>query len=455
MKTILLTGGTGLIGKELGLQLSRKGYRIIGISRNIKKAALQAPYPAQWIECDLEKTVPALNSYDFHGVIHLAGEGIADQSWSAAQKEKILKSRSEGTKNLVAALSSQKNLEFCIGASAIGIYKPTSGDEAAIESSPMDNGFLSKVTQEWEHAYSGFITSTRTILFRIGVVLSTNGGALPKMLFPAQIFASSKLGNGKQWMSWIHIDDLIRAFIFAAESKDVRGTYNLVAPQPSQQKEMAALIAKNIGAFNGPPVPGFMLKLLLGEQAGLVVTSLKVSSQKLIDAGFKFQYTNLASALADILKMWNNGHAVKTFKQFFPLPREKVFGFFKDAYNLQKITPPSLDFNVLHMSTPEIQEGTLITYKLKIHGVPVQWKTLIETWEANKRFVDTQIKGPYSLWHHTHTFEDLGNGTLMTDQIIYKLPLGLLGRTTAQAFVDSDVDKIFNFRRDSVGQYLN
>jgi ligand-binding SRPBCC domain-containing protein len=255
-------------------------------------------------------------------------------------------------------------------------------------------------------------------------------------------------------MSWVHIQDVVGAMVFAMETAAMNGVYNLVAPETARQKKIAQVIANQLNSFYGPPVPQFMLKLILGEQAGLALNSLNVSSQKLVSGGYKFHFSNVDAALQDLLSNWKNGVAVKTYQQYFPLPKEKVFAFFADAKNLEHITPKTLHFKITKMSTERIQKDTLIDYKLKIHSVPARWRTHIQTWEPNTSFSDTQLKGPYSLWHHTHSFEQLGTGTLMTDIVRYKLPAGLMGRLTAQAWVDSDVEKIFAYRRETVGALI-
>lgn len=447
---ILLTGATGLIGKKIGLELVKKGHTLFAITRNIEKAKLTSPFPAQWIQCDLQKDTLApgtLSSID--GVIHLAGENVGESQWSKEQKKNILESRTMGTKNLISSLPISR-LQFFISASAIGFYGAS--ETPATEGTALGHGFLAEVTAAWENETLKIETPCRVCIFRIGVVLSTDGGALPKMLFPAQIFASSKLGSGQQWLSWIHIDDVVASFAQAVESKTYNGIYNLVAPNPCRQKDIAQNIASQIGAFRGPPIPALFLKLILGEQASLALNSLNVSSQKLLEAGFVFQYPTLTSALKNILQNWKNGIAVKTYQQYFDLPKEKIFPFFAEAQNLETITPKSLHFKITKMSTATIIKNTLIDYSLKIHGFPVYWRTQIETWNPPHSFTDTQTKGPYKLWHHTHSFEDLGHGTLMTDTIKYKLPLGLAGRFAAQAFVDNDIENIFNYRRDVVGR---
>lgn len=449
---ILLTGATGLIGKKVGQLLVKNGHTVFAVSRNVEKAKLEAPYPAVWIQADLEKEKLPLSAPEkIDGVIHLAGENVGERSWTQNQKERILNSRTQGTRNLVASLHLDK-LPFLISASAIGYYG--SSPDWADENSPAGTGFLSDVTVAWEKEFKDVCADCRICLMRVGVVLSTEGGALPKMVYPAQVFASSALGSGKQWMSWIHIEDVARAFVFAAENRNMNGTYNVTAPEAVRQSTMAQMIAEKLAAFNGPAVPTLALRCLLGEQASMVLASLRVSSQKLEKAGFEFQFPQLSEALGNLLDDWKDGYTVKKFEQYFDIPKEKLFRFFSVAENLEKITPEFLNFRIRKKSTEKIESGSLIDYTLKVHGLPLKWQTKIESWNPPHSFVDSQIKGPYSHWHHTHSFEDLGNGTLMKDTVRFKLPLGLPGRLAALAFVDKDVNGIFSHRRSSVLKYL-
>lgn len=449
---ILLTGATGLIGSQLGIELVKRGHTLFAVTRNRKKAQQSAPFPATWIECDLQtQTLPREALKNINGVIHLAGENVGESKWSEQQKKNILDSRTLGTKNLIDSLQGL-DLQFFSSASAIGYYG--TNNEGATEQTTVGSGFLSEVTDAWEKEVLKLKNAKRLCIFRIGVVLSTEGGALPKMLFPAQIFASSALGSGQQWMSWVHIADVVKAFAESTESENMTGLFNLVSPNPCQQKTLAQGIARELKAFNGPPVPGFVLSLMLGEQASLATNSLKVLPQSLLKIGFQFLHPDLSAALADILSGWQNGVSVKYFRQYFDIPVDKVFPFFAEAQNLEKITPDFLHFRILKMSTEQIEKGTLLDYSIKVHGIPLKWRTQIETWNPPQSFTDTQLKGPYSLWHHTHSFESLGQGTLMTDTVRYKLPLGQLGRLAAQAIVNNDVEKIFAYRRQVVSQYL-
>jgi uncharacterized protein len=138
------------------------------------------------------------------------------------------------------------------------------------------------------------------------------------------------------------------------------------------------------------------------------------------------------------------------FEQWIPASIKEVFSFFSNASNLEKLTPGWLNFRILSQSTPQIQAGTLIEYQLKLHGIPFTWKTLIEEWIPEKQFVDTQLKGPYSLWHHTHTFEEKDGGVLMIDKIRYQVPLGILGHLVAGNYVKKDITRIFDYRKEVI-----
>jgi len=151
-----------------------------------------------------------------------------------------------------------------------------------------------------------------------------------------------------------------------------------------------------------------------------------------------------------MLSLFSSDDHVLEVQQWIPRTIEEVFPFFCDEKNLEKLTPPNLNFQVLGKDTPTVKAGTLIEYKLKLYGIPFYWRTLIESWDPGKSFVDTQLKGPYVKWHHTHTFISKDGGTLMTDRVIYRLPMGVLGDLVAGWFVDREVSSIFEYRRQVV-----
>ncbi len=184
--------------------------------------------------------------------------------------------------------------------------------------------------------------------------------------------------------------------------------------------------------------------------ADIVLNSQKVDCVKLESFGFQFRYPKLQAAFEEITAPLQNGEQEFFSEQWLPLSPKEIFPYFSDEKNLEELTPEFLNFKVLKKSTPEIQKGTLIDYQLSLHGVPMKWRTLIAEWEPDSRFVDTQLKGPYKKWHHTHEFVKLGKGTLLRDRVIYSLPGGTIGQWLAGWKVGKDVQKIFNYRRAAI-----
>ncbi len=453
---ILITGATGLIGQELGLELFKRGHHIFVVSRNRKKALLQLPFPCEVIEGDLSEKRLIHSSLDsIDAVVHLMGEGVAEKRWSKLQKSKIFDSRVLGTRNLVNSFTQNPPPVF-VSASAIGIYGDA-GDQELNEFSDPAESFLADVCVSWEKEIDSLSEKgkSRIVKFRLPPVLARQGGALKKMRPAFQAGVGGRLGTGQQWMSWIHIQDVVKAFSAAVEEEKFEGVYNLTAPEAVTNSEFSKVICDVIKRRMGPPIPAFILKTMFGEMSQVILASQKVKPQRLLDMKYEFLYPNLQSALADLLKFQNQGEEVFEAKQYLPLDINQVFDFFSEAKNLETITPPDLKFNIVGMSTPQIQKGTLIDYKLKIQGVPVRWRTLIEQWNPPYLFVDQALKGPYQFWYHTHRFEKLGEGTLMIDEVRYVLPLGRLGWLAAYHKVTSDIHKIFDFRRKTVAESMD
>jgi ligand-binding SRPBCC domain-containing protein len=182
----------------------------------------------------------------------------------------------------------------------------------------------------------------------------------------------------------------------------------------------------------------------------IILASSRIVPEKTKGVGFKFKFEKVESALGDIFKFEKNGEREFFTRQFIPQNQNEVFKFFSNENNLERLTPPFLNFKVLKKSTPEIQNSTLIDYSLKIHGMPVKWKTEILNWKPPVSFIDQQLRGPYKKWHHTHSFESFAGGTLMTDRVIYKLPFGFIGQLAAGCMVEGDIKKIFNYRRQEI-----
>lgn len=299
MSVILIAGGTGLVGQHLSRLLQSAGHEVIHLSR---KPALEAPFPAYvW---DVDKGVldeRAILRADV--IINLAGAGIADRNWTPSRKKEIIDSRVRSAALLLKALQrTGKKPSAYLSAAAVGYY----GDRGAAwmhETDSPGSGFLSESCIAWENAIDTVRqTGVRTVAFRIGIVLSTLGGALEKMLLPLKIMGNTYFGDGSQYYSWIHIDDLCRAFLFAIENPAIEGVYNAVSPHPLTNKELAyALAEAHGGGVLTLPAPAFALRLIFGEMADTILNSTRVSPDKILQAGFVFQFPDILPALKDLL----------------------------------------------------------------------------------------------------------------------------------------------------------
>jgi uncharacterized protein len=300
MRTVLIAGGTGLVGTRLSEILRSRGYKVLHLSR---KQNLEAEFPAYaW---NVEKGTiddTALTQADY--IINLAGAGIADKRWSASRKKLIIESRTQSTA-LLGRYIKEKSLKIkaYLSASAIGYYGDRN-DDIMTEESLAGNGFLVESTVKWEKYVNDIsVLNIRTIVLRIGVVLTTKGGALEKMLISFWFRMAVYFGNGKQWFSWIHIEDVCNMFVWAIENEKIQGTYNAVAPVALTNYDLteAISIAKG-GGYMMMPTPAFALRLAMGEMADVVLNSTRVSSQKVENQGFRFQFREIIPALRDLFK---------------------------------------------------------------------------------------------------------------------------------------------------------
>jgi uncharacterized protein (TIGR01777 family) len=293
---ITITGASGFIGRRLTKLLSANGHTLHVLSRH---AGADLPPNVRFSVWDvLTGAPPEASLRDAEVVIHLAGEPVA-QRWTAEAKRRIRESRVAGTRNLVETLGKLSHRpRALICASAIGYYG-SRGDEILTEASAPGSGFLPEVCLAWEREAAGAEQlGMRVVRLRTGVVLARHGGALARMLPPFRMGVGGRLGNGRQWMSWIHLDDLCEMFRFAAE-EEVRGVMNGVAPYPVINADFTRALAAALKRPAIFPVPSIALRLLFGEMAEVLLASQRVSPKGADEAGFRFRYPQLAAALAD------------------------------------------------------------------------------------------------------------------------------------------------------------
>ena len=297
MRKVIITGGTGLVGKRLSELLKQHGYKVNILCRNPKKTD-----EYKW---NVEEGY--MDESAFEGteiIVHLAGAGVADQRWTDSRKKEIIDSRVASTRLLFKYLSKKTHaIKSFISASAVGYYGDRK-NELLTEDDSAGTGFLAEVCRLWEQEADTIGTLNIPVSkIRIGIVLSKDGGALPKLDFPVKFGIGAYIGNGKQYVPWIHIDDLCNMFIHLIHHPEANGIYNACAPDIKTNREMSATIAQVLRRpFIPFPAPAFVIKTVMGEMATMLLMSNNCSSKKIIDTGFDFQYPTLNLALENIYR---------------------------------------------------------------------------------------------------------------------------------------------------------
>lgn len=304
MQTVVITGGTGFVGKNLTQKLIAKNYKVIILSRNKTIQSQQQNVSFAYWNVDeqlIDET--AIENADF--IIHLAGAGIAEKRWTKKRKQEIIDSRTKSSNLLITTLKKINHKpKAIISASAIGWYGENKNDIPFTENNLPANDFLGNTCKQWEDSISKAQTlGIRVVKLRTGIVLSKYGGALKEFIKPIKWCIAPILGSGKQIISWIHIDDLCNQYMYAMEHEKLQGSYNAVAPTTINHKNfMLALAQKIKGKFYMPiHVPTFLLKIILGEMSIEILKSTYVSSKKIEQSGFQFQYKTIQEALENLL----------------------------------------------------------------------------------------------------------------------------------------------------------
>ena len=299
MKT-LVTGGTGMVGPRLLRMLDQP----VILSRNPERARETVGHLAgRIIRWDPMAGPPPAEAFaGVEAVFHLAGESVAEGRWTAAQKARIRDSRVVGTRNLVQGIAQVSDRpRVLVSASAVGYYGDR-GEEELTESASPGRDFLADVCVAWEkEALAAEKLGVRVVTERTGIVLGAGGGALAKMLTPFKLGAGGPLGNGRQWMPWVHVSDLARLYLHAAEHESIRGPMNAVAPHPVRNSEFTKALGRQLRRPAFMPAPYLGLRLLFGEFAQVLFASQRVVPQVALDTGFTFQYPDIAAALKEIL----------------------------------------------------------------------------------------------------------------------------------------------------------
>jgi uncharacterized protein len=296
---IVIAGGSGFIGRKLTEALLAQGHQIVILTRREQPSTGNITY-VKWLA---QNSAPEKEIGSADAVINLAGVSINDGRWTENHQKQIYESRMTATDELLRMIAAlEEKPSALINASAIGIYPAaleTTYTEASVETA---SDFLGKTVQDWENkAKQVEKTGIRAVLLRFGVVLGNEGGALPLMVLPYKLFAGGTVGSGQQWVSWVHVSDVVRAITFALKNENIRGPVNVTSPSPLRMEEFGRTIGSVLHRPHWLPVPSFAMKLALGKKSTLVLEGQHVRPEVLLREGFEFKYPTLNHALEDLL----------------------------------------------------------------------------------------------------------------------------------------------------------
>jgi len=301
METILITGGAGLVGKHLSRKLKGKGYNVALLSRY---PGHNSVIPSYFWDPSIDEIDPdALTNADY--IVHLTGTGIGDKRWTARRRKEIIDSRVKTAELIFRKIrESGKNVKAFITASGTGYYGMMTSDRICSEADPPAGDFLGEVCRLWEEAADRFSEAgSRVVKIRTGIVLARDGGVLSRIKTPVRFGIGSPIGNGNQYVPWIHIDDLCSIFIKAIEDQEMSGAFNAAAPEFISNTDLMKSLAQALGKpFWFPKIPAFVMRMLFGKMSGILLEGSRVSSEKIRSAGFSFQFPELKDALRDLLR---------------------------------------------------------------------------------------------------------------------------------------------------------
>jgi uncharacterized protein (TIGR01777 family) len=306
---LFIAGGTGLVGSRLVRRLLERNDQVAVLTRRPDAARQKWGDSCTVVEGDPMRPGGWMDVIgDCDGVVNLVGEGVFNRRWRAWFKELLRSSRLQSTQNIVTALAESPktaagHAKFLVNASAIGYYG-AHGDEELDESSPAGDDILARLCVEWEAAANAATGSgARVVIIRIGVVLDKEGGALKQMMLPFKMFVGGPVGSGKQWVSWIHHDDLVGLILLALDKPEATGVMNGTAPNPVTNKGLAKALGRALHRPSFMPTPKFALRLMLGQVAGLVTTGQRVLPRRANQLGYQFKFPDIDAALANVLSV--------------------------------------------------------------------------------------------------------------------------------------------------------
>ena len=468
---VFITGATGLVGRALTMRLRRDGHTVVAWSRSADRVVQRLggeAIPASGGSADM---LAAIDGCD--AVVTLAGEPILPGRWTARRKASMRKSRVDLNEAVLAAITkADRPPGVILAGSAVGFYGDTKSKVVSEDDGPGE-GYLAELNQDWEAVFAPAVArGIRVVWARTGIVLAPDGGALESLLPIARLGLSGPMGSGRQGVPWIHIDDHIESLMLALRSPDARGPINLVGPESVTQREFASAIGRALGRPAFVPTPSIVMMGLLGEASSVLLEGQFVQPKRLTSLGFVHRFQTLDDALQDILSTTQVtltnlsttpavDHGANYLRQappthelttsrLVPSPVADVWAFFSDARNLANLSPQNAGMT-MGEAPSSVTKGSRFSHRLALGPVTVPWDGEIVACTPEERFVDIQHRGPFRTWWHEHglekmTLPDGTSGTRLTDRVLFRSPLGPIGRAATWAYVGPQLLSLFAYR---------
>lgn len=470
---VFVTGATGFVGRALALRLRRDGHQVVAWVRSEARARQLLGAETELVRASDDDGAMAAALRGCDAVVHLAGESVVGKRWTDAYQRALVDSRVALTERVVRAMAAaERGPRVLLSASAVGYYGGNGGDTPLDEASPRGDGFLAELCEGWERAAQGAAQQgIRVAILRIGIVLGAGGGALEKMVPVFRAGLGGPLGLGRQFMPWIHIEDLVEMFAAALTDARWSGVFNAVGPAPVSNAEFSRALGRVLHRPAFLPAPTPILRLVFGRAAAAILAGQNARPARALALGFRFKHPDLRGALEDILRdakgleigpadrsAWPDHEYVRSRKPTRLLrqqtvlhaPLHEVFPFFSSAENLNAVTPPELTLDIQTPRPIDMHVGAQIDYRLRVGPFPMRWRTIIESWTPERVFIDAQHVGPYRAWWHEHHFVARGDETVMEDRVYFAQPFGVLGRLAGWLFVEPMLRRIFSYRASAM-----
>jgi uncharacterized protein (TIGR01777 family) len=462
---ILIAGATGFIGRALVPRLQRDGHAVVAWVRSETRALglLGADVDIVSASAGQDALVAALSHCD--AVVNITGETLLARRWTPARRAELRASRIDVTAQLVSAIeAASPRPRVLISGSAVGFYGDR-GDEVLDETSSSRDDFLSQLCREWEAAAERATTlGLRVVRLRTGVVLGRAGGALSQMLPPFKAGVGGPVGPGRQYLSWIHLHDLVNLIAAAVQDERYSGAVNAVAPDLVMSRTFARTLGRALRRPAILPTPTLALRVIFGEAAIVVLASQRVEPEAARRNGFVWKFPSLDAALRHVVrnetvKVMRLGAApsvaphatyMLTTSTSVLAPIDEVFAFFAKPTNLGLMMPAAMQFHIVGPA-PMMSEQATVECRARVGLLPIRWRSRIVDWDPPRSFSDTQDPSPYRVWRHEHAFVLQGGVTTIEDRVYYAPPFGALASVLNRVFVARSLRALFRFRSDVLG----